>query len=141
MAITLNSTDRANINQAVTLLETGTAPELVYPSGVHDDIVILVGKAAARSGFMTAGQFKNVIANAPISTLLRFIVAVSPNTHLQHAIDWLEKSQAEELPLDAQISYDISQGHGSFDQQLNLQQRLQDKPISTLLRFLVFVST
>jgi hypothetical protein len=58
MAITLNSTDRANILQAITLLEVGTAPELVYPSGIHDDIVELVGRAADDSGFLSKGAFK-----------------------------------------------------------------------------------
>lgn len=143
MAISLNATDRANIDRAATLLETGNAPELPYPSGVHEEVVELVGKAAARSTFKTAGAFKDAMANAPISTLLNFIqaVLVTKSTHLQHAIDWLEKSQAEELPLDAQINYDISLAHGSFKQQLTLQQLLQDKPISTLLRFLSYVST
>jgi len=145
MAITLNSTDRANILQAITLLEVGTAPEIVYPSGIHDDVVELVGRAADRSGFETKGKFKDLIANAPISTLLDFIVAVlvSPNAHIVFANGWLTKSDAAQLPLDAQINYELSQGFsaGSFDQQLNVQQRLQDKPVSTLLRYLYYVST
>jgi hypothetical protein len=141
MSITLNQTDRDNINRAVTLLVTGDAPELPYPSGVHEEIVGLVGKAAARSGFKTAGAFKDAMANAPISTLLNFIQAVYPNANILFAIGWLEKSQAEELPLDAQINYEISKAHGSFSQQLTLQQNLQDRPISTLLRFLSYVST
>jgi hypothetical protein len=145
MAITLNSTDRANILQAITLLEVGTAPELVYPSGIHDDIVELVGRAADRSGFETKGKFKDLIANAPITTLLDFIIAVlvSPNSHIVFARDWLVKSSAEQLPLDAQINYELSRGFsvGTFDKQLNVQQRLQDKPVSTLLRFLYYIST
>ena len=145
MATTLNSTDRANILQAITLIEKGTAPEIVYPSGIHDDIVELVGRAADRSGFESKGKFKDLIANAPITTLLNFIIAVlaSPNAHIVFARDWLVKSDAAQLPLDAQINYELSQGFsaGSFDQQLNVQQRLQDKPVSTLLRFLYYVST
>jgi hypothetical protein len=145
MAISLNSTDRANILQAITLLEVGTAPEIVYPSGIHDDIVELVGRAADNSGFETKGKFKDLIANAPITTLLDFIVAVlaSPNAHIVFANDWLKKSTAAQLPLDAQINYELSLGFsaGSFDQQLNVQQRLQDKPVSTLLRFLYYVTT
>lgn len=145
MAITLNSTDRANILQAITLIEKGTAPELVYPSGVHDDIVELVGRAADSSGFESKGKFKDLIANAPIVTLLNFIIAVlaSPNSHIVFARDWLVKSDAPQLPLDAQVNYELSLGFsaGSFDQQLNVQQRLQDKPLSTLLRFLYFVTT
>ena|SRR6266566_503692 len=145
MAITLNSTDRANILQAIKLLEVGTATELPYPSGIHDDVVELVGRAANRSGFESKGKFKDLIANAPISTLLDFIIAVlvSPNSHIVFARNWLVKSTAEQVPLDAQINYELSRGFsaGSFDQQLNVQQRLQDKPVSTLLRFLYYVST
>lgn len=145
MAITLNSTDRANILQAITLIEKGTAPDLVYPSGIHDDIVELVGRAADRSGFESKGKFKDLIANAPITTLLDFIVAVlvSPNAHITFANNWLKKSTAAQLPLDAQINYELSLGFsaGSFDQQLNVQQRLQDRPIVTLLRYLYYVTT
>jgi hypothetical protein len=145
MAITLNSTDRANILQAINLIETGTAPDLVYPSGIHDDIVELVGRAADRSGFESKGKFKDLIANAPISTLLDFIIAVlaSPNAHIVFANDWLVKSTAAQLPLDAQINYELSLGFsaGSFDQQLNVQQRLQDRPVVTLLRYLYYVTT
>ncbi len=145
MAITLNSTDRANILQAIKLLERGAAIELPYPSGIHDDVVELVGRAADRSGFLTKGAFKDQIANSPISVLLNFIIAVlaSPNSHIVFARDWLVKSTAAQLPLDAQINYELSLGFsaGSFDQQLNVQQRLQDNPVSTLLRFLYYVST
>jgi len=141
MAIILNSTDRVNINRAVTLLVTGDAPELPYPSGVHDDVAFLVGKAASRSGWKTSGKFKDEIANAPISTLLRFIQAVSPNSHIALAISWLDKTTAPDLPLDAQVNYEISRAHGSFSSQLTFQQNLQDRPISTLLRFLSYVST
>jgi hypothetical protein len=145
MAITLNSTDRANILQAITLIEKGTAPDLVYPSGIHDDIVELVGRAADRSGFESKGKFKDLIANAPITTLLDFIVAVlvSPNAHIVFANNWLKKSTAAQLPLDAQINYELSLGFsaGSFDQQLNVQQRLQDRPVVTLLRYLYYVTT
>lgn len=144
MAITLNSTDRANILQAITLLEVGTAPELVYPSGIHDDIVELVGRAADDSGFLSKGAFKDQIANAPITTLLNFIIAVlaSPNSHIVFARDALVISSAEQLPLDANINYELSVGFaGSFDSQLSVQQRLQDKPLSTLLRYLYFVTT
>jgi hypothetical protein len=132
MSITLNPTDRANVLQAITLLEKGTAPELVYPSGVHEDIVELVGRAADRSGFESKGEFKDLIANAPISTLLDFVIAVlaSPNSHIVFARDWLVKSTAEQIPLDAQVNYELSRGF-SFN-----QQRLQDKPVSTILRFL-----
>lgn len=131
--------------QAITLIEKGTAPEIVYPSGIHDDIVELVGRAADRSGFESKGKFKDLIANAPITTLLDFILAVlaHPNAHITFARDWLVKSSAAQLPLDAQINYELSLGFssGSFDQQLNVQQRLQDKPVSTLLRYLYFVTT
>lgn len=142
---TLSQTEIDNITQAAVLLETGNAPEIPYPSGVHDDIVFLVGKAANTSDFLTDGAFKDAMANAPISTLLEFIAfaSASTNERIDFAIDWLLKSQAEEIPLDAQINYVISQGAANvdFDAQLTVQQRLQDKPISTLLRFLVFVGS
>jgi len=76
MAITLNDTDRVNINRAITLLVKSDATELPYPSGVHDDIAFLVGKAASRSGWKTSGEFKVEIGALAISTLLRFIQTV-----------------------------------------------------------------
>lgn len=142
MAHTFSVAEKASLNQAVSLLTKGTAPELVYPSGVHEEVAQLIGDAANSSGYLTRGAFKTAIGIAPISTLLMFIkfVGVS-NTNLQHAIDLLVLGQSEELPLDATVNQFISLAHGSYSTQLALQQNLQDKPLSTLLGLLVYSGT
>src|SRR6266581_4118346 len=108
MAHTFTNAEKANINQAITLLSVGNAPEIPYPSGVHTDVVELVGRASDSAGYLTLGKFKNEMANAPISTLLLFIKSVGiTNSNLQHAIDLLILGQSEEIPLDATVNYSI----------------------------------
>jgi hypothetical protein len=61
---------------------------------------------------------------------------------LQHAVDGLVKATAEELPPDAQISYEVAKvaasiGFTTSDGQF--LEQVRDNPISTLLRFILYV--
>lgn len=142
MAHTLTAAESANITQAINLLEKGTAPELVYPSGLHEEIAQLVGDVARTSGFLTSGEFKAQIANAPILTLLNFIKFCGlSNTGFNLAINLLYKGQAQDTPLHAEVIQLIANSSAGFHTVGAFQIALQDRPISTLLRFLAYVAT
>ena len=73
MAISLSTTEKAQVQHAIDLMVLGSAVELPVDSTCMEN----VAKAAVSSGFKTSDEaFKQAIRDRPVTTLLEFILFV-----------------------------------------------------------------
>jgi len=73
MAITLNTTQKAQLNSAIDRYVKGSAVENVEDAQISET----VAKVAASTGFTVSdGAFLQQIRDRPVSTLLRFILYI-----------------------------------------------------------------